>query len=202
MPFHARPHLTTHNRNASHSAVAAAAYRMGLKLFDRRTETWHDYRKRAMGEEVVAAKTIAPEWAPAWVQDPEELWNRVEAAERRKDAQIARDYVVPIPFGLNDEQAEELATRLAQYISDQLTTPVSFGVHRDAAVDAMGQVKPPEKQGFHAHLLFPTRKLLPPREVEEDAARELRFERCARRMAAQIERRGGGEPPAPREVVI
>lgn len=168
MPFHARPHLTTHNRNAKHSAVAAAAYRMGLKLFDRRTETWHDYRKRAMGEEVVAAKTIAPEWAPAWVQDPEELWNRVEAAERRKDAQIARDYVVPIPFGLDDQQAEELATRLAQYISDQLTTPVSFGVHRDAAVDAMGQVKPPEKQGFHAHLLFPTRKLLPPREVEED----------------------------------
>lgn len=168
MPFHARPHLTTHNRNANHSAVAAAAYRMGLKLFDRRTETWHDYRKRALGEEVVVAKTIAPEWAPEWVYDPEELWNRVEGAERRKDAQIARDYVVPIPFGLNDEQADELATRLARYISDQLTTPVSFGVHRDAAVDALGQVKPPDKQGFHAHLLFPTRKLIPPRDVGDE----------------------------------
>jgi hypothetical protein len=132
---------------------------LGLRLLDRRTGKWHDYTKRAIGEEVVAALTIAPEGAPDWVSDPDELWNRVEACEKRKDAQVARDYVIPIPLGLTDAKATELARRMARYIADQLQTPVSIGLHRDADVDAFGNRKPSDKQGFHAHLLFPTRRL-------------------------------------------
>lgn len=162
MPVHSRPHLSTHNRDKGHSAVGAAAYRLGLRLFDRRAEKWHDYTKRAVNEEVVAAFTVAPANAPDWVNDPDELWNRVELAEKRKDAQVARDYVVPIPLGLQDPQARELAQRLARYICDQLGTPVSVGVHRDADVDLFGNLKPASKQGYHAHLLFPTRVLVLP----------------------------------------
>jgi hypothetical protein len=160
MPIHSRPHLTTHNRSAGHSAVAAAAYRLGLRLLDRRTKTWHDYTKRKIGEEIVAAITVAPEGSPEWLSDPDELWNRVEACEKRKDAQIARDYVVPIPLGLDDRRAAELARRLAGYISETLKTPVSIGLHRDADTDLLGNPKPADKQGYHAHLLFPTRQIL------------------------------------------
>lgn len=160
MSVHSRPHLTTHNRNQGHSAVAAAAYRLGLRLLDRRTGQWHDYTKRKQGEEIVAALTVAPEGSPAWVEDPDELWNRVEESERRRDAQVARDYVIPIPLGLDDNRAAELARRLARYISDNLGTPVSIGVHRDADVDLMGNPKPAHQQGYHAHLLFPTRRIL------------------------------------------
>lgn len=160
MPIHSRPHLTTHNRKQGHSAVGAAAYRLGLRLHDVRTDTWHDYTKRAAGEEVVVALTIAPEGAPQWATDPHELWNRVEACERRADAQIARDYVVPVPLGLDDTRAAELARRMADYICRELCTPVSIGLHRDAKTDVFGEVKPPEKQGYHAHLLFPTRRML------------------------------------------
>lgn len=168
MPIHARPHLTTHNRGEGHSAVAAAAYRLGLRLRDARTDTWHDYTKRAAGEEVVAAFTIAPAGAPLWATDPEELWNRVEACERRKDSQVARDYRVPVPLGLDDSRARELARRLAQYISAELCTPVSIGLHRDAETNVFGEIKPEEQQGYHAHLLFPTRRIL--LEGEEGAA--------------------------------
>lgn len=168
MPIHARPHLTTHNRGEGHSAVAAAAYRLGLRLRDARTDTWHDYTKRAAGEEVVAAFTIAPAGAPPWATDPEELWNRVEACERRKDSQVARDYRVPVPLGLDDTRARELARRLAQYISAELCTPVSIGLHRDAETNVFGEIKPEEQQGYHAHLLFPTRRIL--LEGEEGAA--------------------------------
>jgi hypothetical protein len=156
---HARPHLETHNRADGHSAVRGAAYRLGLKLTDERTGLVHDFRKRKLGEEIVRAVTIAPPGAPSWATDPYHLWNRVEAAERRKDAQIARDYRVPIPFGLTDEQAGDLAEDLARFISDALTVPVSVGLHRDADRDALGQLKPADKQGFHAHLYFPTRAL-------------------------------------------
>lgn len=156
---HARPHLTTHNRDRGHSAVAGAAYRLGLKLKDERTGEVHDFRRRKLGEEIVRAVTVAPSGAPPWATDPQEMWNRVEASEKRKDSQVARDYRIPVPFGLTDEQAGDLAEELARYISDTLVVPVSVGLHRDADRDALGLLKPPEKQGYHAHLYFPNRPL-------------------------------------------
>ncbi len=156
---HARPHLETHTRGQNHSAVAGAAYRLGIKLYDERAGVWHDFRKRALGEEIVLALTVAPQGAPSWATDPAQLWNRVELAEKRKDAQLARDYRIPIPFGLSDQHASAMAEEMARYISRELHTPVSIGLHRDADRDALGVVKPNEKQGFHAHLYFPTRRL-------------------------------------------
>jgi hypothetical protein len=155
---HARPELSSHNRT-NQSAVAGAAYRLGLRLFDERTGTWHDYRKRAIGEEIVRALTVAPPNSPPWATDPAELWNRAEKAEKRKDAQVARDYRIPIPKGLSDERAGELAEKMARYICDKLNTPVSLGLHRDAVVDVLGADKPESDVGFHAHLYFPTRRL-------------------------------------------
>jgi len=159
MSLHARPHLETHRRSSGQSAVAGIAYRLGLRLLDRRTGVWHDYRKRKIGEEIVRALTIAPEGAPDWVTDPDELWNRIEAAEKRKDSQVARDYRIPIPFGLSDDQAGDIAEEMARFISRQLHTAVSLGLHRDSHVDALGAEKPDGKVGFHAHLYFPTRRI-------------------------------------------
>lgn len=165
---HARPHLETHTRGKDHSAVAGAAYRLGLRLYDVRAKQWHDFRRRALGEEIVFALTVAPPGAPGWATDPSELWNRVERAEKRKDAQLARDYRIPIPFGLGDATASALAEEMARFICDQLHTPVSIGLHRDAELDALGVMKHKEKQGFHAHLYFPTRRLADLVDGQED----------------------------------
>lgn len=163
---HARPHLEIHSRSKGHSAVAGAAYRLGLRLYDERLKVWHDYTRRAVGEEVVMALTVAPDGAPPWATDPSQLWNLVEAAEKRKDSQVARDYRIPIPFGLDDQRAGQLAEKLARFIMGELDTPVSVGLHRDAAVDALGQVKPDHLQGYHAHLYFPSRPLVIERVTE------------------------------------
>ncbi|RAN82081.1 hypothetical protein B5P43_10405 [Bacillus sp. SRB_336] len=159
MTQHARPHLQTHTRSKNHSAVAGAAYRLGLRLVDERTGICHDFRKRKVGEEIVRALTVAPAGAPSWATNPAQLWNRVERAEKRKDAQVARDYRIPIPLGLTDDQAGNLAEEMARFIANELHTPVSIGLHRDADRDVLGEVKPDDKQGFHAHLYFPTRSL-------------------------------------------
>ena len=156
---HARPHLEVHSRSKQHSAIAGVAYRLGLRLYDHRTGIWHDYRKRKVGEEIIRALTIAPPGAPAWASDPHELWARAEAAEKRKDAAVARDYRIPIPLGLSDTAAGDMAEAMAHYLVEQLRVPVSIGVHRDNDVDALGEAKPEDKIGFHAHLYFPTRSL-------------------------------------------
>jgi FtsZ-binding cell division protein ZapB len=165
MVQHARPHLQVHSRGNDHSAVAGAAYRLGLRLYDMRAKKWHDFRRRKLGEEIVRALTIAPEGAPDWASDPGELWNRAEAAEKRKDAQVARDYRIPIPLGLSDQVAGDMAEAMARFIADELHTAVSIGLHRDAEIDALGNVKPNHQQGFHAHLYFPTRRL---QEIAQD----------------------------------
>jgi hypothetical protein len=137
---------------------------LGLRLVDQRTGVIHDFRRRQLGEEIVAALTLAPKGAQDWARDPQLVWNAVEAAEKRKDAQVGHDFRIPIPFGLSDQHAIALATSMAQNIVDSLHTVVSVGLHRDADLDALGEVKPPEKQGYHAHLYFPTRRL----DFEED----------------------------------
>lgn len=156
---HARPHIETHTRSQGHSAIAGAAYRLGLKLVDVRTGDWHDYHRRSLRGEIVLALTIAPEGSPGWAVNPQEMWERVEASEKRKDAQLARDFRVPLPLGLSSDQASAMAQEMGRFISDSLKTPVSIGVHRDSEVDVLGEKKMAEKVGYHAHLYFPTRRL-------------------------------------------
>ena len=67
-------------RTSGRSACAAAAYRAAERIVDQRTGQVHDYARRGGVEH---AEILAPETAPAWVQDRAALWNAVEAAERR-----------------------------------------------------------------------------------------------------------------------
>ena len=74
------------SRTAGQSAVAASAYRAGEALTDERTGKQHDYTHR---EGVVIAQIVMPDrGGPNWTR--EQLWNKAEAAEKRKDARIAR----------------------------------------------------------------------------------------------------------------
>jgi hypothetical protein len=84
-------------RSAGRSAVACAAYRSGERLYDERLGQAFDYRRRRG----IEAWIQAPEDAPAWAQDREALWNRAEAAERRWDAQVARELDVALPVELD-----------------------------------------------------------------------------------------------------
>jgi len=83
-------------RSAGRSAVAAAAYRAGEKLEDQRTGRVHDYTRK---QGVQRTELMFPDNAPAWVQGigREAFWNAVEAGEKRKDAQGARELYVAIP---------------------------------------------------------------------------------------------------------
>ena len=73
-------------RSSGRSAVAAAAYRAGERLHDSRIDRDHDFTNKAG---VLHSEIMLPKHAPAEFSDRATLWNAVEAAEKRKDAQLA-----------------------------------------------------------------------------------------------------------------
>ncbi len=94
------------------SVIAAAAYRAGTKIKDELKGKIFDYTRRVKG--VVRSTILAPEGAPQWVSDPGQLWNRVEAGERRVDAQLAREFILAVPPELSDQAQFQTAVDWAQ----------------------------------------------------------------------------------------
>ena len=100
------------SRSAGRSSIAAAAYRSGEKLVDERTELTHDFTKKE--HDVFYKEILLPEGAKEWMKDRSVLWNTVEKIERRKDAQLAREFNIALPRELTDEQNKELARSFVQ----------------------------------------------------------------------------------------
>ena len=137
-------HATVISRASGGSAVAAAAYRSGKKLIDERTGEQHDYSRR---DGVDGAEIIAPEGAPDWVRDRDRLWNSGEAAEKRKDSQVAREVRVALPRELDPEQRRELVRGFVQ------AEFAGRGMVADVSYHDGNSGNP------HAHILLTTREL-------------------------------------------
>ncbi|KAB3587238.1 hypothetical protein GAY21_23530, partial [Phocaeicola vulgatus] len=103
------------SRSQGRSVVAAAAYRAGERLEDERYGQTHDYTKKSVSERAIAA----PANAPAWAKDREQLWTAVEAAEKRKDAQLCREINVAVPRELSAAQQREL---LSTFVSKEFVS--------------------------------------------------------------------------------
>ena len=135
-------------RAAGRSAVAAAAYRSASRLRDDRLGRDQDFSgKRG----VVHSEVLLPEGAPEEFADREKLWNAVEAAEKRKDAQLSREVEFAIPRELTREQGIELAREFAEAEFVEKGMIADLNVHWDIGAD--GQSKP------HAHVMLTMREV-------------------------------------------
>lgn len=135
-------------RSSGRSAAGAIAYRAAAWLKDVRTGEDFDYRRRKGVEDAII---LAPEGAPDWVHDRQELWARVEESEVRKDAQLIREITITLPSELTEEQRREL---VISFVRDQF---VSLGMVADVAIhsaDMRGGEENP-----HAHVALTLRRL-------------------------------------------
>ena len=130
-------------RSEGASAVAGAAYRAGEQLVDERTGEVHDYRRKAVDGSVI----LTPAGAPAWTRNRAQLWNRAEAAERRGDAQVAREVRVAIPCELPAPAGRDLVRKFAE---EQF---VDRGMIADIGFHGEGGPNP------HAHILLTMRPI-------------------------------------------
>jgi Ti-type conjugative transfer relaxase TraA len=138
------------SRSQGRSAVASSAYRAGLCIEDERTGIMHDYTRK---QDVVHTEILLPENAPAWMGDRATLWNRVEAGEKRKDAQLAREFNISLPRELTNAQNIELAREFVQteFVARGMVADVA--IHNHAGSD--GEMQP------HAHVMLTMREITP-----------------------------------------
>ena len=151
------------SRGAGRNAVNAAAYRRGACMYDGRTgETFSYVQKRDVLHSELTIREGAPSWAQALLerhaQEPvaasEALWNRVEAHEKRLDAQLAREIEIALPAELSLEENIGLA-RL--FVTEQLASrgfAADWSIHRGANgnihAHIMLTIRPLTEQGFGA----------------------------------------------------
>lgn len=137
-----------HSRAKGASAVRAAAYRAAERLVDVRAGKIEDYSRKS---DVAESAILAPFGSPAWVQDRADLWNRVEAREKRRDAQLAQELEINLPRELTEAQNWRLITDFAR---EHL---VAHGRVCDIAMH-VGEASDGERHP-HAHILMPLRCL-------------------------------------------
>lgn len=131
------------SRGAGSSAVAAAAYRAASRLHDQRLGRDHDFSNKAG---VVHSEVLLPENAPQAWRDRERLWNDVEAAELRKDAQLAREIEFAIPREMQQADGIELARSFVQREFVDRGMAADLNVHWDIGPDGLANP--------HAHVML------------------------------------------------
>lgn len=130
------------SRRAGQSAVAAAAYRTASRLTDERTGRVADYARRTG---VVASGVVG------WRGDRATLWNAAEAAERRKDAMVAREVLLALPHELDPAARTRLVAAYALWLHRRHGVAVEWAIHAPAAGG--------DARAHHAHLLLTTRRV-------------------------------------------
>ncbi|AQT86991.1 hypothetical protein B1222_23450 (plasmid) [Paenibacillus larvae subsp. pulvifaciens] len=130
-------------RSNGSSSIAMAAYRSGEKLFEERTGETKHYKRKVQPETMI----LAPKHAPSWVQNRNRLWNEVEKAEKRVDAQLCREFNLALPKELNKEEQRKL---IHDFCKEQLVDRgmiADIAIHRD------------DEQNPHAHVMLTMRDI-------------------------------------------
>lgn len=130
------------------SAVAAAAYRSGERLYDDSQGKWFVFDK----PDVVHTEIMAPGvGAPAWIFNRQILWNVVERCEKRHDAQLAREIELTLPRELSDAERIDLVRGFVreQFVSRGMVADIA--IHMPDAADGLEQP--------HAHVMLTLRPL-------------------------------------------
>ena len=92
-------------RSNHQSAVAAAAYQSGERLFSEYDQKQKYYSHKS---EIVHTEIMLPPHAPPEYADRNTLWNAAEAIEKQWNSQLARRFVLAIPRELPPEQYADL----------------------------------------------------------------------------------------------
>ena len=129
-------------RSNGRSAVAAAAYRSGEKIYEKESDSYKDYSRK---QSVVYTEIILPKNAPAEYADRATLWNAVQEVEKNKNARFSRELNVALPITENLGIHKKIVKEYGQYLAGQ-------GMCVDIAIHGL-------EQNPHAHMMLTVRAI-------------------------------------------
>ncbi len=142
-------------RSSGKSAISAAAYRSGEKITDYKSGNNYDYTRKSGVDYSVILSPVPAINKNAWLKNRSELWNLVEAEEKRADAQLAREVTIAIPVELSRENKIDLVKEYVQ------SNYVDRGMIADINFHHLNGNNP------HVHIMLTMRELI----VEDGSAR-------------------------------
>jgi Ti-type conjugative transfer relaxase TraA len=147
------------SRSSGGSAVRSAAYNARDAITAERTGEVFFFRHR---DAPTHHAVLLPDGAAEGFQNAGVLWNAAEAAERRKDAQVAREIVLALPAdaAISTEDRIELARSFAEqhFVAKGLAVQLDVHAPHDPAPGPQGEPES-ERANWHAHLLITTRRI-------------------------------------------
>ena len=143
--------VTQIKRSKGQSAIAAAAYRAGEKLYSEYYGETSDYTNK---HGVICSEVLLPDHAPREYADRQTLWNAVEKAERGKNAQLAYSFDIALQneFSLDENIALARQFLLEHFVSRGMV--VDFAIH-------VPDTEPGGIQNPHFHVMAPIRPVEP-----------------------------------------
>ena len=163
------------SRASGGNAVRSAAYNARDAIEAKRTGEVFYFRHRDAPEH---HEVLLPEGAAAQFRDSGVLWNTAEMAEKRRDAQVAREIVVALSAdaGITGEDRIEMVRSFAEqhFVGKGLAVQLDVHAPHDGEAES-------EHANWHAHLLITTRRL----EGNQFAAKK------ARDLDPEVRRAGG-----------
>ena len=141
--------VTQIKRSKGQSAIAAAAYRAGEKLYSEYYGENSDYTNKGG---VICSEILLPDHAPREYTDRQTLWNAVEKAERGKNAQLAYSFDIALQneFSLDENVALARQFLLEHFVSRGMV--VDFAIH-------VPDTEPGGISNPHFHVLAPIRPI-------------------------------------------
>lgn len=132
------------------SMIAVSAYINAKSYADDRTGMTFDYSKK---KGFLYSYAYAIDENNKRVKlDNQELWNKAEHAEKRKDARVGREYIIAIPHELMQKgkrkQGLECVMEYCDKIAKRYGVAIEFAIHD----------QDDNNKNFHAHILTTTRK--------------------------------------------
>ena len=141
--------VTQIKRSKGQSAIAAAAYRSGEKLYSVYYGETSDYTNKGG---VICSEILLPDHAPREYADRQTLWNAVENAEHGKNAQLAYSFDIALQ---NEFSLEENIALARQFLLEHFVgcgMVVDFSIH-------VPDTEPGGISNPHFHVMAPIRPI-------------------------------------------
>jgi len=152
MELHTRAKVISRKPNKAgiiRTCCGSAAYRAGEKIIGD-DGVYHNYTRK---NGIKHAEIMLPEGAPEWMKERQQLWQAADKAEKRKDAQLFREFEMSVPNEFTDELAVCVAQKFIKRNFTNQGMVADFALHDPKYKDG--------HQNKHIHVMLTMREVTP-----------------------------------------